>query len=277
MGQNRMDSGRGRGAGVVKPTPAKAKRGEPQRTKSSTRVFYLALAVIAVAGIGALSWMSRRPAARDVSPFDSTLPKVQSNGYVIGSTSAPIEVTEFGDFECPQCARFGSLTEPDVRSRLVDKGVIRFRFIDFPLSMHRNTWNASRAAACADEQGKFWAMHDALFQAQDQWNGEATGKPDEVFKGMAKQIGLNTQQFDQCVDSKKTQAKVQAHEQLALQSHINATPSFVIGGKIAEGAITYDEFKALVDSALAKSGSPLATPAKGGKKTGATKATATKR
>src|SRR5436190_22849618 len=115
MGQNRVDAGRGRGAGVVKQTPSKGKRREPQATKNSTRIFYLALAVIAVAGIGALSWMAKRPAARDANPFDSTLPKVQSNGYVIGLTSAPLEVIEFGDFECPQCARFGSLTEPDVR------------------------------------------------------------------------------------------------------------------------------------------------------------------
>ena len=255
---------------MVKPTPAKGKRKPPQ-AKKSTRIFYLALAVIAVAGIGALSYMAKRPVARDASPFDSTLPKVQSNGYVLGSAAAPIEVIEFGDFECPQCARFASLTEPDVRSRLVDKGVVRFRFIDFPLSMHRNTWPASRAAACADEQGKFWQMHDALFQAQDQWNGETTSNPDGVFKDLAKQIGLNQKQFDDCVDSKKTQAKVQAHEQLAMQQHINATPSFIIGGKIQEGAITYDEFKSLVDQALAKSGSPMATPADSAKKSTAPK------
>ena len=245
---------------MVKQTPSKGKRREPEPTKNSTRIFYLALAVVAVAGIGALSWMAKRPAAREVSPFDSTLPKVQSNGYVVGSAAAPVEVIEFGDFECPQCARFATLTEPDVRSRLVDKGIIRFRFIDFPLSMHRNTWQASRAAACADEQGKFWAMHDALFQAQDQWNGEATSNPNAVFKQLAPQIGLNQQQFDQCVDSKKMQAKVQAHEQLAIQQHINATPSFIIGGRIEEGALPYDHIKALIDSALAKSGSPIATP-----------------
>jgi protein-disulfide isomerase len=244
-----------------KQTPSKGKgRPAPKRTSNSARIFYLALVVIAVAGIGALSWMSRRPADREVNAVDSTLPKVQSNGYVEGAASAPIEVIEFGDFECPSCARFATLTEPDVRSRLIDKGLIRLRYIDFPLSIHRNTWAASRAAACADEQGKFWAMHDALFQAQDQWNGESTSNPNPVFKDLAKQIGLNQQQFDQCVDSKKTQAKVQAHEQLAEQQHIQATPSFIIGGKIIEGPRPYDEFKALVDSALAKSGSPMATP-----------------
>ena len=88
-------------------------------------------------------------------------------------------------------------------------------------------------------------------------------------------IGLNQKQFDDCVDSKKTQAKIQAHEQLAEQQHIQATPSFIIGGKIAEGPRPFDEFKALVDSALARSGSPVATPsAAGAAKSPATKAPA---
>ena len=246
---------------MVSPTPSKGKRKQPppRRTKNSTRIFYLALIVIAVAGVGALTWMSRRPADAQLSPIDSTLPKVQSNGYLMGSPSAPLEVVEFGDFECPSCAQFAALTEPDVRTRLIDKGIIRLRFIDFPLSIHRNTWQASRAAACADEQGKFWQMHDALFQTQDQWNGEATSDPNPFFKKLAAQIGLNQQQFDQCVDTKKTQAKVQAHEQLAVDQHIQATPSFIIGGKIVEGPRPYDEFKSLVDAALARSGSPIAT------------------
>ena len=277
MGQNRVDTGRGRGTGVVKPTPAKGKNrtAAARRTKNSTRIFYLALAVIAVAGIGALTWMSRQPTERELSPVDTTLPKVQSNGYVMGSASAPLEVVEYGDFECPSCAQFSTLTEPDVRSRLIDKGIIRLRFIDFPLSMHRNTWPASRAAACADEQGKFWAFHDALFQTQDEWNGEATSNPNPFFKQLASRLQLNQQQFDQCVDSKKTQAKIQAHEQLAQQQHIGATPSFIIGGKLVEGPRPYDQFKALVDSALARSGSPVATPADSTKKTtAATKARA---
>jgi protein-disulfide isomerase len=259
---------------VVSSTPNRGKRRQPppRRTKNSTRIFYLALIVIAIAGVGALTWMSRRPAETDVSPIDSTLPKVQSNGYVMGSATAPLEVIEFGDFECPSCARFSTLTEPDVRSHLIDKGIIRLRFIDFPLSMHRNTWPASRAAACADEQGKFWQMHDLLFQTQDQWNGEATSNPNPFFKKLAAQIGVNQKQFDDCVDSKKMQAKVQAHEQLAIDQHIQATPSFIIGGKIIEGPQPYDVFKALVDSALAKSGSPIAaSPSGGASKTPPTK------
>jgi len=246
----------------VKQQPKR--RPAAKAASGSKRIFYLALAIVAVAGIGTLSWLSSRQPQAAMMPVDTTLPKVASNGYVIGSPSAPVEVIEFGDFECPTCGHWSQITEPDVRSRLVDGGVIRMRFIDYPLPMHRNTWQASRAAACADEQGKFWPMHDLIFQNQDQWNGEATRNPDGIFKGYAKQLGLNQQQFDQCVDSKKYQAKIQAHEQIAVQRNVGGTPTFVIGGQMYSQALTFDQFKKLVDDQLAKSGSPMATPASGG-------------
>ena len=257
---------------MVRPTP---KRGQPTRkartnNAKSTRIFYLALAVIAVAGIGALTWMSTRPREQTLVAVDSTLPKVASNGYVFGNATAPVEVIEFGDFECPQCARWSAITEPDVRSRLIQPGIVRLRYIDFPLSMHRNTYPASRAAACADEQGKFWEMHDLLYQTQDQWNGQATRSPDGVFKKLGEQLKLNQQQFDSCIDSKKTQAKVQAHEQIALQRQASGTPTFIIGGQMITQALSYDEFKQLVDQALAKSGAPVRIDSGGTK--GATKA-----
>ena len=251
--------------------PPARQRTPARRDPKSTRIFYLALAVIAVAGIGALGYLSRRPSAPVVTQVDSTLPKVQSNGYVMGSPSAPIEVIEFGDFECPQCGRWATLTEPDVRTRLVQPGIVRMRYIDFPLSMHRNTWQASRAAACADEQGKFWPMHDKLFETQDDWNGIATRNPDDVFKRLAGQLGLNQQQFDQCVDTRKYQAKIQAHEALALQRRAEGTPTFIIGNQMVTQALTYDEFKKMVDQALTKSGAPLRTPVESGATKGATK------
>jgi protein-disulfide isomerase len=126
--------------------------------------------------------------------------------------------------------------------------------------MHKNTWNASRAAACADEQGKFWEMHDAIYQNQDRWDGNATDNPDKVLKQIAGQIGLNTDQFNSCIDTKKTQAKVQAHYKLALANQINATPSFIFGAKKIEGFLTYDEFKKLVDEQAAAAAKTPARP-----------------
>jgi protein-disulfide isomerase len=225
------------------------------KESTTNRIFYLIFALVAIAGIGALTYASTRQSdGARVTAVDTTLPPVQSEGYVIGNPEAPIEITEFGDFECPQCSRFATLTEPDIRSRLVNAGQMRFRYIDFPLDMHKNTWNASRAAACADEQGKFWEMHDAIYQTQDRWNGETTSNPDKFFKGLAKQIGLKQDQFDECVDSKKYQAKIQAHHKIALDRHVNATPTFYIGSKKIEGFVGYDEFKSEVEKAVAASG-----------------------
>jgi len=245
MANKRVETGRGRKPGVVSAS---------KKSSTSNRAFYLIIAVIAIGGIAALTYASTRSnALASASPVDTTLPPVKSEGYVMGSPTAPVEVTEFGDFECPACGRFAVITEPDVRKTFIDSGKVRWRFIDYPLSMHRNTWQASRAAACADEQGKFWPFHDLLYQNQDRWNGEATSNPDKLMKEFARQLGLNTQQFDRCVDTKKYQAKIQAHLALGEKRKVNSTPTFVIGDQQAANALPYDQFKQLVDSALAKS------------------------
>ena len=225
------------------------------KKSSNNRFFFLGIGVLAIAGIAALTYAANKPKnLANASPIDTTLPPVKSTGYVLGSATAPVEVTEFGDFECPACGRFAVLTEPDIRKNFVDSGKVRWRFIDFPLNVHKNTWNASRAAACADEQGKFWPFHDLLYESQDQWNGEATDSPDKFMKQYARQLGLNTSQFDQCVDSKKYQAKIQAHYQLAMDRQVNQTPTFYIGQQQIAGAVPYDEFAKDLNDALAKAG-----------------------
>jgi protein-disulfide isomerase len=247
MANKRVAPQPGRKSGVVKQT----------KKASSNRAFYLVAAALGIAGIVALTYQSTRPKGlANASQVDTTLPPVQSEGYALGNPAAPIEVVEFGDFECPQCGRFATLTEPDVRTRLVNAGTIRYRYIDYPLPMHGNTWNASRAAACADEQGKFWEMHDAIYANQDRWNTEATSKPDKFLKQLGAQIpGIKADQFDQCVDTKKTQAKVQAHLKLAEARHVGGTPTFVFASdKQLEGFLTYDQFKQLADQAIAKAG-----------------------
>lgn len=241
MATKRVESGRGRKTGTVRSAK-----------QPVNRAFYLIIVVIAVVGIGSLAYLSTRPKASRTVAFDSSLPKVASQGYVMGSPTAPLEVTEFGDFECPQCGRFATLTEPDVRTRLVNTDTIRWRYIDFPLEMHQNTWNASIAAACADEQGRFWEMHDAIFAAQDQWNGEATSNPNKVLKRIGEPLVADKAKFDQCIDDQRTKPKVQAHYQLAMARKLPGTPSFIIGDQQISEFLTYDDFKKLVDQQLAK-------------------------
>jgi protein-disulfide isomerase len=239
--------------------PVKAARSASSRPTG----FYIVLAVLALAGIGALAYVVTRPkpAAQEVSDIATdTTNAGPAQGYNLGNPNAPVKIMEFGDFECPQCGRFATLTEPDLRKRLIETGDVFFTYYDFPLQMHKNTRAASNAAACADEQGKFWQMHDKLFDGQDQWNGEATDNPGDVFAKYAGELGLNTAQWQSCFDSRKYQKRINANEAEALRRNVNATPSFIIGNKLYAGGLAYDELKAIVDSVKAASGAGTAAP-----------------
>jgi protein-disulfide isomerase len=245
MAQNRKtDTGR-HGKTVVK-------------SQSSKKPFYIGLAVAAVAGIAALSYITGQAAKKRVITVDPTLPAVTSQGYVMGSPDAKVELVEFGDFECPGCAQYAELVEPEIRADYVNTGKIRFRFIDYPLSGHANTLNASNAAACADEQGKFWEMHDLIYATQHLWNTQATNDPDKHFKATARQItGLDATKFDECVDSRRNQAKVQAHLKMATDRGIGGTPTFLLGNQ-QFGGMPVNQLRDLLDRAIA-----AATPTAG--------------
>jgi protein-disulfide isomerase len=254
---------------VVKSTPKASVKSA--RKRSPNTLFYIALAVLAVAGLGTLGYVAARGGDRQVVQLDPNLPPVKSEGYVTGSPSAPIEVIEFADFECPACAQFATLHEPDVRTRLVQPGNIRLRFLDLPLVEigHRNSPTASLAAACANEQGKFWEMHDKIFENQDRWSTQATSNPRRVIDPLAGQVGLDVARYEQCMDSQKYLANIQAHRQAAQQYRVQSTPSFIIGGKVYAGSLSYDEFKRHVDEARAAAGAG-GSPAKAAPAAGAT-------
>ncbi|MFN2638310.1 MAG: DsbA family protein, partial [Gemmatimonadaceae bacterium] len=130
----------------------------------------------------------------------------------------------------------------------------------FPLTQHRNSLPASNAAACADEQGKFWPMHDRLFQAQTEWNGEATDVPKPFFKRYAQELGLDVSKWESCFDARRYQKRISANLADGLRQGVNSTPSFVIGHKLYRGMRSYDDLKAIVDSVAKTAG---ASPAAG--------------
>jgi protein-disulfide isomerase len=257
-----------------KQGPSRAsKRSVPvvAKSQSSKKGFYLLLGAVAVAGIAALSYLSAHNSSPPPIVLDPSAPPVNSAGYVLGSPDAKVELTEFGDFECPACEKFSELTEADFRAKYVNTGKVRFRFIDFPLiNVHRNTLNASVAAACADEQGKFWELHDMLYVRQPDWNGEATDNPDKAIKSFAHTIpGLDARKFDDCLDTRKTLPKVQAHMKLAEARQVAQTPTFAIGNLqfvFQDRPSPLEQLSTRIDSALAAA--PLATASKPTSKTG---------
>ena len=249
MARKGNDRGRGKRPDLVKDV----------RRAGPPRAFWYALAAVAIIGIVALGWSASRPRVQ-VSRVDPTLPALKAEGYLLGNPSAPVEVVEFADFECPACGQFATVTEPDVRTRLVNTGKIRYRYMDFPLSIHQNTWDASLAAACANEQGKFWEMHDALFANQDRWNGEATSRPRGPIADLAKGIGLDMTKYGACMDSDKYRAKVQSHLAEAERRQIQSTPTFFFNGTMVANALPYDLFVKYVDGAAKEAAAKPVTP-----------------
>ena len=251
-----MEAGRRGRPGAVKP------RG---RGKRSMGKFYGALAAVALLGAAAIGYVATRP---DEAPPRATIvdPKLASEaqGYLRGDSTAPVQILEWADYECPACAQFATITEPDVRKRLIETGLASYRFFDFPLEQHRNTIGASTAAACAGDQGKYWEMHDRLFAGQMEWNTQATSSPKDVFEGYAREIGLDVAAWESCYDSDKHARRIQANRAEGERRQVRSTPTFVVGKRMIPGALPYDMLKALVDSAAAeaKAAAPAA-PAPG--------------
>jgi protein-disulfide isomerase len=213
--------------------------------------FLTILAAVAVVGGGGITYVVMNSGPKAVE-LDPSAPPPKPQGYVMGSPEAPVEIIEFADFECPGCGHFATVTEPDIRERLVATGLARFRFVDLPLtSIHPNTLVAHNAAACANDQGKFWELHDRIFYGQTEWSTQATGNPTKVIKGYAKEIGLDQGAFDDCLDTRRHQRQIDANRLEAERLRVQGTPTFIIGNRMVYAGMSYDVIKAYVDSAAA--------------------------
>jgi len=137
-----------------------------------------------------------------------------------GSEDAPITIVEFSDFQCSFCARFYDQTLIQLRENYVDTGKVRIFFRDFPLSFHPEAAPAAEASECAADQGKFWEMHDKIFENQETMSGDN-------YKVWAAEIGLDTEQFNSCVDNGTHAAEVQADFSAGQAAGVSGTPSFI--------------------------------------------------
>ncbi len=235
---------------------------KPVKKKPSNSRFVGTIVLVAVVGVAVLGYAVSRPRA-GVKPVDPSLAAGTAEGYLVGNADAPVQVIEFGDFECPACGQWATLTEPDVRERLINTGLVSFRFYDFPLDMHKNTWPASNAVACAADQGKFLDMHDRVFATQDRWNGEATNNPKKVFLQLAAESGIDTAKWEDCFDTQQHYPRIKANLQEGVRRGIGQTPTFIIGTKMIPGNIPFDEFRKYVDAAAAEAAQAAkATPSK---------------
>lgn len=239
---------------MVKPTPKPTAKAKP------SPMFYVILIAIFIGGAGALGYMATRGKPATVTTVDPNLPPLLAEGYLKGDPNAPVVLIEFGDFECPQCGKFATVTEPDVRKHLIDSGKVALRYFDYPLPMHPNTWEASHTAACANEQGRFWEMHDMLYNGQLEWNGQATSNPKGVFKGYARQLALNVDQWESCYDTRKFQRQLDANKAEGDRRRVGGTPTFYIGNRMLTGNATFDELRREIETASAAAAAAIKAP-----------------
>jgi len=165
----------------------------------------------------------------------------------VGTSSAKVTIVEFGDFQCPAC---GSV-HPAVKQILEDyKDKVYFVFRDFPLPMHPNAPLAAEAAYASGLQGKFWEMHDKLYESQDEWSEKLGDQTKQVIVGYAKDLGLDTAAFNDDLSKNAGSAKIQKDQNDGYQLGVDSTPTFYINGTKFASVMTYDQFKKEIDQRL---------------------------
>lgn len=160
---------------------------------------------------------------------------------VRGNVKAPVTIVEFSDFECPYCSRLQP-TLKQVLEAYPDK--VRLVYKDFPLSFHKQAKNASKASFAAGEQGKYWEMHDLIFQ-------NFKGLNEDKFKEFAVKLGLDMAKFMEDYKSSKYDARIQRDINLGTSVGVRGTPSLFMNGK-RMGARSFDAFKTLIEGYLKK-------------------------
>jgi protein-disulfide isomerase len=168
----------------------------------------------------------------------------EDGNYFKGDENAPVTIYEFSDYQCPFCARFFSSTLSQIEEAYIKTGKVKFVYKDFPLdSIHAEATPAAIAARCAGDQGKFWEMHDSIFENQQSLSSSN-------YKKWASEMGLNTGEFNNCLDTQKYLSAVRKDLVEGQEAGIRGTPGFVIAGKVISGAQPFSVFQQAIEAEL---------------------------
>ncbi|HEY3934545.1 MAG TPA: thioredoxin domain-containing protein [Gemmatimonadales bacterium] len=223
---------------------------------SNQRPFYIVLAAVVVGG-GAVIFSRVHGASAVSIPANVVVTAADTTGfrgYLLGSPTATVEVTEYGDLECPGCAAFSQIQFPDVKTQLINTGKIRLRYRDFPWdALHRHPRVAAHALACANDQGHNWDVIEQMFATQDSW--ATVSDPMPALGAIVKSVGGNVGTWTSCMRTAKYAGRIQASLDEGNAIGVKSTPSFLIGGRIYAG-LGSDQMAHIVDSLIAASAPP---------------------
>ena len=228
---------------------------------SRMRIRSLGLVTVALLGLGACAKPDPTPAAQAASvpaaasvpgrgPTDSTSNSAD-RGRIRGAEGAQVWLVEISDFQCPFCKRWHEDVYRILDKEYVQTGKVRVAYLNFPLtSIHPNAKAASEAAMCGSVQGKFWELHDALFDRQEAWAPRKDPMP--LFDSLAVAAGVDAAGWRRCMSTHATVPLIEADQGRAARSGVRSTPSFFIGNRGLVGSYPVDSFRVVLDSAIAR-------------------------
>ena len=184
-----------------------------------------------------------------LEPFRMNL---QTEGHPSkGPAGAPITLVEFSDFQCPFCKNYSETLNRVLKDY---PNEVRLVFSQCPLvTIHPDALKAAEASLCANEQGRFWEMHDLLYQEQDKI------KPEDL-KAKAAKLGLNAGTFNTCLDSGRYAQRAKQELYACAKAGVNGTPALFINGRFLQGVRSYEEVVAVISEEIQKKSPPA--PAK---------------
>lgn len=184
-----------------------------------------------------------------------------------GPDDAPVVIVEFSDYLCPYCGNFYLETLPQILEAYPD--TVKFVHRDAPVLDQNASLRASIAAGCADDQGKFWEMHNRLFGLYEgidldaiheakvsgdtgMWQEHVNNFTAEALRAMAAEIGLDLDAYDACMVDDVRSTEVVIDLQTAMQLGIQGVPAYIVNGQLIGGARPFSDFSNIIDSTLAQ-------------------------
>ncbi|KKR76130.1 MAG: hypothetical protein UU21_C0017G0003 [Candidatus Levybacteria bacterium GW2011_GWA2_40_8] len=175
-------------------------------------------------------------------------PKIEANETFYGTESAKVVLVEYSDFQCPACGAYYPVLK-QIKEAYKDRMLFVYR--NFPLRQnHQNAAISAQASYAAHKQGKFWEMHNMLFDNQAVWSSQANAS--ETFVEYAKTLGLDVEKFKTDMNSQEAKDYVSSQERQALSLGVNSTPTFFLNKKLLRINANYEEFKKAIEEELQK-------------------------
>jgi protein-disulfide isomerase len=165
--------------------------------------------------------------------------------HVRGASGAPVTLEEFGDFQCPACANTARAIHPLEGAY---GGRLRIVFWQFPLPVHQHGRDAALAAEAASLQGRFWEMHDLLYQNQAKWSGETDVRP--LFERYAQELHLDVQRFKKDFESEQVAAQVDRQREHGVSRGVQNTPTLFINNQLIAPPVTPERLREAIDAAM---------------------------